>query len=113
MIQCRMPLDTCFPACEHMKKISNTEMIDHLSRFRAAGDKVSESVFELSTILLKLSTDLESKEIRTEEEQAIFDVLKENINLVLSSVMSANEYNNSMWVDYTPVIKQLGDERGE
>lgn len=105
-----MPLEACFPACEHMKKISNTEMIDHLSRFRAAGDKVSESVFELSSILLKLATDLESKESRTEEEQAILDELMEKLNFVLSSVLIANDYNNSMWTDYTPVIKQLGDE---
>lgn len=93
-----------------MKKLSNTEMIDHLARFREAGDKLSEDVFELSSLLLDISSGLEKKENRSVEEQEIYERITSNTTLILKSILHANEYNNTLWVDYSPVIKHLGKE---
>ncbi|MDF7789595.1 hypothetical protein CG435_10845 [Pantoea ananatis] len=93
-----------------MKKLSNTEMITHLSRFREAGDKLSEDVFELSSLLLNISTELEKKGNKNPEEQEIYDKISSNTNLILKSILHANEYNNTLWEDYSPVIKLLGKE---
>lgn len=93
-----------------MKKLSNTEMIDSLARFRESGDKLSEDVFELSSLLLNISSELERKENKSEEEKVIFDNIASNAELIVNSILHANEYNNTLWVDYTPVIKSLGGE---
>lgn len=93
-----------------MKKLSNTEMIDHLSRFREAGEKLSEDVFELSYLLLKISSDLERKDNKSPEEQDIYEKISSNTELILKSITHANEYNNTLWVDYSPVIKHLGKD---
>lgn len=93
-----------------MKKFSNREMIDSLARFRESGDKLSEGVFELSSLLLSISTEIEQKPDKTPEEQAIFEKISSNSELIVNTIMHANEYNNSLWVDYTPVIKHLGGE---
>lgn len=93
-----------------MTKLSNTEMIDHLARFREAGDKLSEDVFELSSLLLNISSELELKPNKSEEELAIFEKIASNSDLIVNSIMNANDYNNTLWVDYTPVIKHLGGE---
>ncbi|PKC39248.1 hypothetical protein V461_21730 [Pantoea ananatis BRT98] len=93
-----------------MKKQNNTEIIDSLSRFRASADKLSDGVFDLSSLLLSISTELENKKNRTQEEDRILSQIASQTNLIAQSIMNANEYNNSLWVDYTPVIKQLGGE---
>lgn len=93
-----------------MKKLNNSEMIDSLSRFRAAGDKLSEDVFELSSLLLSISSELERKADKTDVEQAIYDKIASKVELILRATLNANDYNDSMWKDYTSVIKQLGGE---
>lgn len=93
-----------------MKKLNNTEMIDNLARFRESGDKLSDDVFELSSLLLNISAELEQKADKTAEERVILEKISSSSELIVKSIMHANEYNNSMWVDYMPVIKHLGGE---
>lgn len=93
-----------------MKKLSNTEIIDKLSRFRAAGDKISEDVFELSSLLLSISEDIDKLAEKTESEQALSRRLHANLQLIGQSILNAHAYNDSMWKDYRVVIKQLGGE---
>lgn len=93
-----------------MTKLKNTAVIDHLAEFRRAGEKLSEDVFELSSLLLDISTKLEKKADRSEDEKAIYKEITSNAELIVKSILHANEYNNSIWVNYTPVIKHLGGE---
>lgn len=93
-----------------MKKLSNTEIIDKLSNFRAAGDKLSEDVFELSSILLGISSEIDEKAVKTAEEEAISKKILSHLNLIGQSILNAHAYNDSLWNDYTVVIKQLGGE---
>lgn len=93
-----------------MKKLSNTEIIDKLSNFRAAGDKLSEDVFELSSLLLSISSEIDEKADKTAEEEAISKKILSQLNLIGQSVLNAHSYNDSLWNDYTVVIKQLGGE---
>lgn len=85
-------------------------MIDSLARFREAGDKLSDDVFELSSLLLNISSELEQKPEKTAQELVILERISSSSELIVQSIMHANEYNNSLWVDYTPVIKHLGVE---
>ncbi|MCK7307890.1 MULTISPECIES: hypothetical protein [Enterobacter] len=93
-----------------MKKLSNTEIIDKLSKFRAAGDKISEDVFELSSLLLSISEDIDKLAEKTESEKALSRRLHANLQLIGQSILNAHAYNDSMWKDYRVVIKQLGGE---
>ncbi|MET3816255.1 hypothetical protein [Pantoea sp. UYEF8] len=93
-----------------MKKLSNTEIIDKLSRFRAAGDKISEDVFELSSLLLSITEEIDQKANKTAEEKAISEKIASHLQLIGQSILNAHAYNDSLWKDYTSVIKQLGGE---
>lgn len=93
-----------------MKKLSNTEIIDKLANFREYGDKVSEDVFELSSLLLSISEDIDKKTEKTEFEKALAERLHSNLQLIGQSILNAHAYNDSLWKDYTQVIKQLGGE---
>jgi hypothetical protein len=93
-----------------MKKLSNTEIINKLSNFRAAGDRISENVFELSSLLLSISEEIDKKAVITEEEKAVSERIHSNLQVIGQSILNAHAYNDSMWKDYTMVIKQLGGE---
>ncbi|CNI04378.1 hypothetical protein [Yersinia ruckeri] len=91
-----------------MQKLSKKEAIEHLSRFRAASDSINDDLTNLSSKLLNMLTDLENKLDKTPEEQAICLKLGTLVEDVIRGTISSNEYNNSLWKDYTKVIKALG-----
>ncbi|EMF5054506.1 MULTISPECIES: hypothetical protein [Serratia] len=92
-----------------MDNLSNKQMIEHLSRFRDAGDKLSDDIFNLSLKILDIINEAEGRANRTDEDSVILAQLKNMSEMLISSTLDANAYNNSMWKDYTKVIKALGN----
>jgi hypothetical protein len=91
-----------------VQKLSKKEAIEHLSRFRTASDKINDDLTNLSSKFLNMLTDLENKPDKTPEEQTICLKLGTLVEDVFKGIVSSNEYNNSLWKDYTKVIKALG-----
>ncbi|CDZ82741.1 hypothetical protein I5373_02790 [Citrobacter koseri] len=91
-----------------MDSLSNKQMIEHLSRFRDAGDKLSEDIYNISIRIFDLISETEARENRSEGEDLMLSRLKQMIDLLLASSNDSHNYNESMWKDYTKVIKALG-----
>ncbi|MBW7622343.1 hypothetical protein LDJ78_23945 [Citrobacter portucalensis] len=96
-----------------MDSLSNKQMIEHLSRFRDAGDKLSEDIYNISMRIFELISETEARENRSEGEEAMLSRLKQIVELLLSSALDSHNYNESMWKDYTKVIKALGVKTGD
>lgn len=95
-----------------MNTLSNKKMIEHLARFRDAGDKLSEDVFGIALKIFEIIAEIEAKNEIAEGEAAVLSKLKGMSEMLLRATLDANEYNDSMWKDYTKVIKALGESKG-
>ncbi|PPE50885.1 hypothetical protein [Escherichia coli] len=93
-----------------MEQLKRKEMIEKLAKFRAAADKMSEDVYNISLKILSITSDLEHKSDKTPEEFAIYERLSELSNSIINASLNANAYNRSMWEDYTSVIKSLSSD---
>lgn len=91
-----------------MQKLSKKEIIEHLSRFRAASDNINDDLANLSSKFLNMLGELENKQDKTPEEQVICSKLGTLVEDIFKGIISSNGYNNSLWKDYTQVIKALG-----
>ncbi|MBD8157219.1 hypothetical protein ABEH00_10025 [Pantoea agglomerans] len=91
-----------------MEKLSNAQMIEKLASFRATGDQLAEDVFDISEKFFSIVEALQAKVDKTDVENEVYDKLNELTGVIFSSVLDAEKYNNSMWKDYTKVIKNLG-----
>ncbi|HDG1688507.1 TPA: hypothetical protein PFE28_004513, partial [Kluyvera cryocrescens] len=93
--------------------LSNKQMIEHLSRFRDAGDKLSEDIYNISMRIFDIISEAEARENKSEGEEALLSRLRGMSEIIMSSALDSNKYNDSMWKDYTRVIKSLGANSGE
>ncbi|WP_152999637.1 hypothetical protein [Pantoea stewartii] len=91
-----------------MEKLSNAQMIEKLANFRATGDKLAEDVFDISEKVFTIVEHLQAKLEKTDAENETYSKLAELSEILLSSILDADKYNQSMWKDYTQVIKNLG-----
>ena len=91
-----------------MEKLSNSQMIEKLANFRATGDKLAEDVFDISEKIISIVEYLQAKADKTDSENETYSKLTELSQILLSSILDADKYNQSMWKDYTQVIKNLG-----
>lgn len=96
-----------------MNTLSNKQMIEHLSKFRDAGDKLSEDIYNISLRIFAVIDAIQSRENRSEGEELILSQLSGMAELLMSSALHSNDYNRSLWDDYTKVIKALGSKQGD
>ncbi|QGW86780.1 hypothetical protein EAAEB30_08815 [Enterobacter asburiae] len=96
-----------------MTNLSNKQMIEHLSKFRDAGDKLSEDIYKISVRISEVIDGIQSREDRSEGENIVLQQLTSMSELILASALHSNDYNKSLWKDYTKVIKALGSKQGE
>lgn len=83
-------------------------MIEHLVNFRAASDQINDDLGELSGRILNILGDVNRIEDMTDREKTIQKNLSELLSTILSGLAHSNSYNDSMWKDYTKVVKALG-----
>ncbi|WP_145055757.1 hypothetical protein [Mixta calida] len=95
-----------------MSGLSNKEMIERLARFRDAGDKLYDDVFNITVKISDIIQELDSNPERNEAENSVLSNLKSMSEMLIQAALDANEYNASMLKDYTKVIKALGDSKG-
>ncbi|EMG7934212.1 hypothetical protein V5M84_002285 [Enterobacter hormaechei] len=91
-----------------MEKINKKQMVEKLAKFRATADQINEDLNSLSQNVISIYQTLSLKESMTEEEQAVWLQLKGLLEPILQSTLHSHNYNQSMWRDYTQVVKALG-----
>lgn len=96
-----------------VETLTNKQMIEHLSKFRDAGDKLSEHIYDISIKIFEVIADLQARQNRSEGEEQTLRKLSDLSELLLSSAVDSGKYNQSMWHDYTKVIKALGSKQGD
>lgn len=96
-----------------MEKISRSVLLEHLSNYRAASDKVVEDVYELSEKILPLISELRAKPDKTDFEQQLSDNLNALTEKFIRASLNAHDYNRSLWKDYKKVINALDSSNEE
>lgn len=96
-----------------MDSLSNKQMIEHLSKFRDAGDQLSEDIYEITMRIFELINQTEALENRSADADVMLSSLKNMVELLLKSSLHSNIYFESMRNDYTKVIKALGSKSGD
>lgn len=91
-----------------MEKLTKKQMLESLSRFRAASDLINDDLNKLLERVLSIHQSIDGKAEKTPEEEAIRLQLAGLVDLIIQSTNDSHKYNESMWKDYTQVIKALG-----
>lgn len=91
-----------------MDKISKKQMLEKLAKFRAAGDQINNDLNNLSERILSIYQYISVKEDKTTEEEEVCRQLKQLLEPILQYALNSHNYNQSMWKDYTQVVKALG-----
>lgn len=91
-----------------MEKITKKQMIERLTRFRAASDQINDDLNRLSEKVLMIYQLISVKPDKTPEEEEVSRQLQGLVEPILESTLHSHNYNDSMWKDYTLVIKALG-----
>lgn len=95
-----------------MDKLTNKQMIERLTKFRDAGDKLSDDIYNISLHIFDIIKDADARQNKDEAENETIKKLKNMIELLMQSSLDSYHYNQSMWDDYTTVIKSLGENSG-
>ncbi|MDT7011996.1 hypothetical protein [Enterobacter cancerogenus] len=96
-----------------MEKLSKSMLLEHLSNYRAASDKVVEDIYELSEKILPIISELMVKPDKTEFEQQIANKLSALTEKFIVASLNAHDYNRSVWKDYKKVINALDSSNEE
>jgi len=91
-----------------VEKLTKKEMIELLVNFRAASDRLNSDLSDLSEKTLLILGEVNKFPEMTEREQKIQQKLAELVGVILTGIAHSHEYNESMWNDYTRVVKALG-----
>lgn len=91
-----------------MEKLTKQQMIERLSKFRAASDTINDDLNDLSERVLSVYQLIISKPELTQEEEVIVRSLRDLMDPILKSVLDSQKYNDALWKNYTPVIQALG-----
>lgn len=91
-----------------MEKLTNKQMIERLVSFRTSSDKVNDDLIDLSQKVLLILEDMTSFKDMSEREERIYRKLSELVEPILEGIIDSQNYNESMWGDYTNVVKALG-----
>lgn len=83
-------------------------MIEHLASFRASSDQVNDDLAELSQKILHVLDEIDNFEGRSEREEKLRNSLSALVQPILSGIVHSQSYNDSLWKDYTQVVKALG-----
>lgn len=83
-------------------------MIELLVNFRSASDQLNSDLGELSEKILSILSEINKFAEMSEREQKIQRMLAEIVEPVLNGILHSHNYNESMWKDYTRVVKALG-----
>lgn len=83
-------------------------MIERLVSFRTSSDKVNDDLIDLSQKVLLILEDMTSFKDMSEREERIYRKLSELVEPILEGIIDSQNYNESMWGDYTNVVKALG-----
>jgi len=91
-----------------LEKLTKQQMIERLSKFRAASDKINDDLNDLSEKILSIYQLVVAKPELTHEEEVIVGNLRGLIDPILKTIVDSQKYNESLLKNYTPVIKALG-----
>lgn len=91
-----------------MEKLNKKQAVERLARFRATADQINEDLNSLSQNVITIYQSLSLKERMTEEEEVICLQLRGLLEPILQSTLHSHNYNQSIWRDYTQVVKALG-----
>lgn len=91
-----------------MDKLLKKKMIEHLASFRAASDRVNDDLSDLSQKILLILDEVSKFENINEREEKVRNSLSALVEPIMNGIIHSHEYNNSMWNDYTQVVKTLG-----
>ncbi|MGU3521813.1 hypothetical protein ACLBW2_01720 [Enterobacteriaceae bacterium C23F] len=88
-------------------KNDKKEILESLSRFRNAGDKLSDDIFNLSSKILAVLESIPHADQRSPELESVTRQLNEMVSDVLQSTLDANTYSQSLFKDYTKAVKKI------
>ncbi|EKS7780420.1 hypothetical protein ACOGYP_001825 [Edwardsiella piscicida] len=88
-------------------KNDKKEIIESLSRFRNASDKLSDDIFNLSSKILAVLENIPHSDQRSPELESVAHQLNEMVSDVLQSTLDANTYSQSLFKDYTKAVKKI------
>lgn len=89
-------------------KLTKKQMLERLAKFRAAGDQINDDLNSLAERILSIYQHISSKDDRTPEEEEVYRQLHDLLTPILQSALNSHNYTQSMWKDYTQVVKSLG-----
>ncbi|EOA4402464.1 hypothetical protein ACTWBQ_000011 [Citrobacter amalonaticus] len=105
---CDKVVTQAFTGLDNMfTKNDKKEILESLSKFRGASDKLSDDIFNLSSKILRVLESLPKPKDRTPEMDMVYQQLNDMVNDVLQSSLDANSYNESLYKDYTKAVKKI------
>lgn len=88
-------------------KNDKKEILESLSRYRNASDKLSDDIFNLSSKLIGIIESFPAHDVRTPEVEAAYQQVAGMLSDVLQATLDANQYTDSLYKDYTKAIKRI------
>jgi hypothetical protein len=91
-----------------VENLTKKQMIESLVSFREASDQLNDDLSNLSEKILSILAEVNGFADMSEREQKIQQKLAQLVEPILYGLKHSHHYNESMWKDYTQVVKALG-----